>query len=83
MTAIEIAALVLLVAFALSVAATLRGDVGSRLVASQLAAVIAVLITVVLSASYGRDFYVDVAMMLVITVVIGGLVFARFLERWL
>ncbi len=83
MTAIEIAALVMLVAFALSVAATLRGDVGCRLVASQLAAVIAVLITVVLSASHGRDFYVDVAMMLVITVVIGGLLFARFLERWL
>ncbi len=83
MTAIEIAALVMLVAFALSLAATLRGDVGSRLVASQLAAVLAVLFTVLLSASYGRDFYVDVAMMLVITVVIGGLVFARFLERWL
>lgn len=83
MTAVEIAALGLLVAFALSVAATLRGDVGSRLVASQLAAVLAVLITVVLSASYGRDFFVDVAMMLVITVVIGGLMFARFLERWL
>ncbi len=83
MTAFEIASLVLLFCFALSAVATFRGDIGARLVAAQLAATVTILITVLLSTNYGHDFYSDVAMMLSIMVVIGGLVFARFLERWL
>ncbi len=83
MTAFQIAALVLLFCFALSAVATFRGDVGARLVAAQLSSVVTILIAVLLSTSYGRDFFIDVALILSIMVVIGGLVFARFLERWL
>ncbi len=83
MTAFQIAALVLLAAFALSAVATFRGDIGARLVAAQLSSTVTILITVLLSTTYGRDFYIDVALMLSVMAVIGGLVFARFLERWL
>lgn len=83
MTAFQIAALIMLVGFALSAIATFRGDIGARLVAAQLSSTVTILITVLLSTTYGRDFYVDVALILVVMAVIGGLMFARFLERWL
>ena len=83
MSAFEIAAAVLLVALGVCGAAMLRADLGSRLVATQMAASIATFITLLLSAGFGRGFYVDVALVLAVTSVAGGLVYARQFERWL
>lgn len=83
MTAIDVALLGMLVAFTLSVIAALRGDLGARVVAVQLAAVIVTLMIVLVSAKFGRDFVLEVALVLAVVIIIGGLVFARFLERWL
>ncbi|HEX2028468.1 MAG TPA: MrpF/PhaF family protein [Nitriliruptorales bacterium] len=83
MTAIDAALLGMLVAFTLSVVAALRGDVGARVVAVQLSSVIMTLMIVLVSAKFGRDFVLEVALVLAVVIIVGGLVFARFLERWL
>lgn len=83
MTAIDVALLGMLVAFTLSVIAALRGDLGARVVAVQLSAVIVTLMIVLVSAKFGRDFVLEVALVLAVVIIIGGLIFARFLERWL
>lgn len=80
---IEAVAIGMLTAFAVAGAAASRGSVEMRLVAVQLAAVIAVQLTIVLSMRSAIHYYADVALLLAIVTVVAGLLFARFLERWL
>lgn len=65
-----------------SIAAT-RGTVAGRFVAVQLVAVIAVQLVVVASMQPHVPFYADVALLMAVVTVVAGLLFARFLERWL
>ena len=53
------------------------------LVALQLAGTLTVLILMCLSAGFQRDFEYSVAVVAAVVSWIGGLVFARFLGRWL
>ncbi|MBW3576590.1 MAG: MrpF/PhaF family protein [Actinobacteria bacterium] len=82
-TAVDLAVVGLLIALAIAGAGALTGDVGTRLVAAQLVGVIAVLITLVLSARHAHDSYSDVALVFALIILVGGLTVTRFLERWL
>ncbi len=61
----------------------LRGDVINRLVALQAASAMTALILLLLAEGYGRASFVDLALTMALLAFGGGLVFARFLERWL
>jgi multisubunit Na+/H+ antiporter MnhF subunit len=54
-----------------------------RLLGLQLGQIIGVLILVALSEGYGRDIYLDAALVLAVLSLASALVFIRFLERWL
>lgn len=73
----------MLVALGVASVAASRGPLGARFVGVQLAAVIAVQLAVVLSIRAEITYYADVALLMAIVAVVAGLLFARFLERWL
>lgn len=73
----------MLVTLGVATAATLRGDAAGRLVAVQLAAAIAVQLTLVLSMQEHVPYYSDVALLIAVASVVGSLTFARYLGRWL
>lgn len=83
MTALSIATLGTLSALAVGVLASLRGDAEQRLVAVELVAVLAVQVILLRAMQPGVPYYADVALLFAVMSVIGGLLFARFLERWL
>ncbi|MFC0410136.1 monovalent cation/H+ antiporter complex subunit F [Roseomonas elaeocarpi] len=78
-----LALLALLPAFALSAAMALRGSVGARLVAAQLASSVAVLALVTMSFAFDQSSLLDLPLTLVLLSLPGTLVMALFLERWL
>ncbi len=80
---VDVAAAVLVVALAVTGLALIRQELEGRLVAVQLATVIAIHLTLVLSARDAISYYSDVGIVLAVIAAVGGLVFARFLERWL
>jgi multicomponent Na+:H+ antiporter subunit F len=61
----------------------LRGLVMDRFVALQMAQIIIVLSLVMMAEGYGRSIYLDIPLALAVLALGGGLVFVRFLERWL
>ncbi len=61
----------------------LRGDSVDRLVALEAATLIMVLILLLIAEAMGRQSFVDLALMMALLSFAGGLVFARFLERWM
>ena len=61
----------------------LRGRMMERFVALQMAQVIVVLAMVLMAIGYGRSIYLDVALAMSALSLASGLVFVRFLERWL
>jgi multicomponent Na+:H+ antiporter subunit F len=61
----------------------LRGDVVERLVGLEMAGVVVTLVLLLLAQVFGRVVYVDLALALALLSFAGGLVFARFLERFL
>ena len=61
----------------------IRGDAISRLVALEAGGSICVIILLVLCEAYQRIPFVDLALTLALLNFGAGLVFARFLERWL
>lgn len=63
--------------------ACLRGDIGARLVALELVGVVSVLVVLLVAVESPVTTNVDVAIVLAFVAFVGGLVFARFLERWL
>lgn len=75
--------LALLGAFALSGAACFRGSAPERLVGLESAGISLTLLLVTAALATGRASFVDLAMAAAVLSFGGGLVFARFLERWL
>jgi len=63
--------------------ASFRGDVMERLVGLEMAGMIVTLLLVMLSEGMGRVSFYDLGLALALLSFGGGLVFARFLERWL
>lgn len=59
----------------------LRGDLPSALAAINLAGVLAVLILMTLCVSFGRQPFIDLAVVLSPLSIVGMLAFVRFLER--
>jgi len=60
-----------------------RGDSMNRLVGLEAATVVVVMAMMLLAEGYHRNFLFDLALMLALLSFGGGMVFARFLERWL
>lgn len=78
-----ITALALLVCLIPCFLLCIRGDNMSRLVGLEAGSIATVLILLVLAEGYHRVPFVDLALTLALLAYGGGLVFARFLERWL
>lgn len=76
-------ALVLLACMVPCLFLCMRGDVMSRLVGLEAGSTLTVMILLVLSEGYHRVPFVDLALTLALLTYGAGLVFARFLERWL
>lgn len=77
------ASLAMLVPIILAGAASFRGGMADRLVGLELAGVMITLELVLLSEGYHRSVYFDLPLTLSFLSFGGGLVFARFLQRWL
>ena len=60
----------------------LRGEPTDRLVGLGMASTLDALILLLLAVAYHRSIYLDLALALALLTFAGGLVFARFLERW-
>lgn len=61
----------------------IRGDIASRLVALEAAGSMCTIILLTLTEAYRRGPFVDLALTLALLAFGAGLVFARFIERWL
>jgi multisubunit Na+/H+ antiporter MnhF subunit len=61
----------------------IRGDAANRLVGLEAGSTIASIILLVLAVGYNRVPFVDIALTLALLSFGAGLVFTRFLERWL
>jgi multicomponent Na+:H+ antiporter subunit F len=61
----------------------LRGDACSRLVGLEMAGTIDTLVLLLLAQAFDRAVYFDLALALALLSFAGGMVFARFLERFL
>jgi multicomponent Na+:H+ antiporter subunit F len=61
----------------------LRGDGLNRLVGLEMAALIATMELVLLAQAFNNANFYDLALCLALLAFGGGLVFVRFLERWL
>jgi multicomponent Na+:H+ antiporter subunit F len=78
-----VAALALLAGLVPCGVVCLRGDPVSRLVGLEMAGAVDTLVLLVLAEAYDRVIYFDLALALALLSFAGGLVFARFLERWI
>ena len=63
--------------------AAFRGDVMERLIGLEMTGMIVTLLLVMLAEGMGRVSFYDLPLALALLSFGGGLVFARFLERWL
>lgn len=61
----------------------LRGDAMSRLVGLEAGSTMAVIVLLLLTEVVNQSSFVDLALTLALLTYGSGLVFARFLERWL
>jgi multisubunit Na+/H+ antiporter MnhF subunit len=77
------AAAALLVGLAACLAGTMRGPPTARLVAAELATTLCSAALLLLARGFGRSDYLDAAVFVALLSFPGGLMFARFLERWL
>lgn len=78
-----IAATVLIVSLIPCGLLCLRGDSMDRLVGLETAGIIDTLILLLLAEGFPRSPFFDLALALALLSFAGGIVFARFLERWL
>ncbi len=76
------AAVLLLGAIPAGIAA-LRGNAVERFTGLQAAQSTFVLVMVLIAQGLGRSIHFDLAVAMAILTLVSGLVFARFLERWL
>jgi multicomponent Na+:H+ antiporter subunit F len=61
----------------------LRGNTADRLAGLEAAGLIATLILLVMAEGFGRQPFTDLALAMALLSFGGGMVFARFLERWM
>jgi multicomponent Na+:H+ antiporter subunit F len=61
----------------------LRARIMERLVALQLAQIIVVLAMIMMAVGSGRSVYLDIPLAMSVLSLASGLVYVRFLERWL
>lgn len=61
----------------------LRGPAMDRFVALQTAEIIIILTMTMMAEGYDRSIYLDIPLALAVLTLASGLVFVRFLERWL
>ncbi len=78
-----VAASVQLVLLAALGFAVLRGDAIERLVVLETGGIFVTFELVMLAEGYQRPIFLGLALTLALLTLSGGLVFARFLERWL
>jgi multicomponent Na+:H+ antiporter subunit F len=78
-----IAAVALLVGLVPCMIVCFRGSPMDRLVGLEMAGTVDTLVLLVLAAGYEQAIFFDLAVVLALLTFAGGLVFARFLERWL
>lgn len=78
-----VSAIVLLFALVPCGVSTFRGDTVERLVGLEMASMIVTLTLVLLAEGFHRTNMFDLALTLALLSFGGGLVFVRFLERWL
>jgi multicomponent Na+:H+ antiporter subunit F len=83
MNAWLVSAAVLLVALVPCAVTCLRGKPTDRLVGLEMGAIILTLELILLAQGFQRVSFYDLAVALALLSFGGGLVFARFLERWL
>ncbi len=83
MTAFLLAGGLLVAGLLPAAVAVFRGDAVERLVALELAGVLVTLALAALAIGMGRPAYLDLAVAASLLSFGGGLVFSRFLERWL
>jgi multicomponent Na+:H+ antiporter subunit F len=77
-----IAASILLVGLVPCGVVMLRGSVIEALVGLQMAGVLQTVVLLVLAEGFHRPPFFDLALVLALLTLAGGLVFARMLERW-
>lgn len=78
-----VAALALLVCMVPCFLLCLRGDAMSRLIGLEAGSTMTVMVLLALTEAYQQSSFVDLALTLALLTYGSGLVFARFLERWL
>jgi len=78
-----LAILALLPVFALAVAAALRGRLGERFVAVQLASGLSIPMLVLMTFAFDQSALIDLALALALLSLPGTLLLAMFMERWL
>jgi multisubunit Na+/H+ antiporter MnhF subunit len=76
-----VAATVLLVALVLPFSVLVRGSRIEALVALELGSIVVTLVLLLLAEGYHRSIYTTVPLVLAALSFVGGLVFARFMER--
>jgi multicomponent Na+:H+ antiporter subunit F len=77
------AAVLLTLLLGLTTIGVVRGGTLERVVALQLAGVLAPLLAIVVALTSGRGLYLEVGLALAVVSLGGALAYARFLERWL
>ena len=82
MNAWLIAATVLLLGLVPCLVVMLRGSIVEALVGLQMAGVIETVVLLLLAEGFHRAPFFDLALVLALLSLAGGLVFARMLERW-
>lgn len=83
MTLWLMAATGMLLGLAPSCIGVMHGRIMERFVALQMAQIVVVLTMVLMAIGYQRSIYLDVALAMSALSLASGLVFVRFLERWL
>lgn len=76
-------AIIILLTMLPSLWVCLTGKVMERFVGLQMAQVQTVLVLLLCAEGYQRDIYFDVVLVLAVLTFASGLVYLRFLERWL
>jgi multicomponent Na+:H+ antiporter subunit F len=82
MNAWLIAATVLLLGLVPCAVVMVRGSIVEALVGLQMASVLETVVLLLLAEGYHRPPFFDLALVLALLSLAGGLVFARMLERW-
>lgn len=78
-----VASIAMTPALAIPAIRAMRGSIGGRLIAVELASVITALSLVCLSLAFAQPSFVDLAVTLALLSLPGTLVLTTFLERWL